>query len=125
MRHGITSPIERIGEFWRRWKVPELAIFGSFLRDDFGAESDIDFLVDACTGVIGQFEGLVAMEEELSELLNRKVDIGDRVDVEKSPNYLRRRSILSTAEPISGERSRVPAGDASGRPPRSRVCRRT
>ncbi|MGC8643790.1 MAG: nucleotidyltransferase family protein, partial [Isosphaeraceae bacterium] len=34
-KHGITLPMERIVEFCHRWKVRELAVFSSFLRDDF------------------------------------------------------------------------------------------
>jgi predicted nucleotidyltransferase len=43
-RHGITQPMEQFAEFCRRWKVGDLAGFGSFLRDDFGPDSDLDFL---------------------------------------------------------------------------------
>jgi predicted nucleotidyltransferase len=31
-----------IAEICRRWNIQELALFGSALRDDFGADSDID-----------------------------------------------------------------------------------
>ena len=44
-RHGITLPAGRIAELCREFDVVELSVFGSFLRDDFGQQSDIDFLV--------------------------------------------------------------------------------
>jgi uncharacterized protein len=103
-RHGITLPMEQIVEFCRRWKIRELAIFGSFLRDDFGDQSDIDFLIDPQTGVIWKFEDQMAMEEEMSKLLGRKAELVERASVEQSRNYIRRRHILSTAEPIYVER---------------------
>ena len=41
----IDLPKEKIGEFCRGWKITELALFGSVLRDDFRPDSDIDVLV--------------------------------------------------------------------------------
>jgi hypothetical protein len=34
-----------LADFCRRWKVSELALFGSALRDDFKPESNVDVLV--------------------------------------------------------------------------------
>ena len=42
---GITIPQEEIGRFCRKWRISELALFGSVLLDNFRAESDIDVLV--------------------------------------------------------------------------------
>jgi len=41
----LVVPIDRIAEFCRRWKITELALFGSVLRDDFRPDSDVDVLV--------------------------------------------------------------------------------
>jgi uncharacterized protein len=41
-----------------------------------------------------------AVRDEFEALLGRKVDVVEREAVEQSPNYIRRRHILSTAEPI-------------------------
>ena len=38
-------PNGRIADFAYRWKVIELAAFGSVLRDDFNSDSDVDVLV--------------------------------------------------------------------------------
>ena len=43
-RHGVTLPTEPVAEFCRRWRIRELAVFGSFLHDDFRPDSDLDFL---------------------------------------------------------------------------------
>jgi predicted nucleotidyltransferase len=40
------------------------------------------------------------MEEELQEILGRKVDLVERVAVERSENYIRRKSILSHLHPV-------------------------
>ncbi len=37
-------PLDKIAEICRTFDVVELSIFGSVLRDDFGPESDIDFM---------------------------------------------------------------------------------
>lgn len=36
---------EQLLQFCRRWKILELAVFGSVLRDDFSPQSDVDLLV--------------------------------------------------------------------------------
>ena len=86
----------RIAEFCRRNRICWLAVFGSALRDDFDAESDVDFLFELEPGVrIGYF-GIVRMERELSELVGRKADL--RFPDELSP-YFRKR-VLDEAEDI-------------------------
>jgi predicted nucleotidyltransferase len=43
---------------------------------------------------------LVRMQEELKGILGREVDLVERESVERSENYIRRRHILQTEEPI-------------------------
>jgi len=43
---------------------------------------------------------VVRIEEELQEILGRKVDLVERVAVERSENYIRRESILSHLLPV-------------------------
>ncbi len=70
----ISFPKERIAEFCRRHHIKKLAIFGSALRSDFRADSDIDVLVEF---ELDHIPGLAffAMADELSEILGRKVDL--------------------------------------------------
>lgn len=72
--HGIDIPNDRIAEFCLRHRIRRLSLFGSILRDDFRPQSDIDVLVefepDARTGF-----AFFGMQEELSEILGRKVDL--------------------------------------------------
>jgi len=89
---------DRMSDLCRRWKVAELAIFGSALRDDFGADSDIDILVSFNAGARWGLFDLVRMEEELAALLGRAVDLVPRRAVEQSENYIRRNSILKDSE---------------------------
>jgi predicted nucleotidyltransferase len=98
--HGIILPAERIADFCRRWKLRELAVFGSILRDDFSEQSDIDLLYDPRPGTSFTLDDLLAMDQELETMLGRKVDLVERGAVERSRNYLRRRHILASAETI-------------------------
>ena len=43
---GFEVPKDRIQAFCRKWRVKELAIFGSALREGFGSDSDVDVLVE-------------------------------------------------------------------------------
>ena len=93
-------PMDRLADFCRRWKIIRLELFGSALRDDFGPDSDLDFLAsfapDASWTLFDHFH----MENELVNLLGREVDVVDREVVEQSRNWLRRKEILSTARTI-------------------------
>jgi predicted nucleotidyltransferase len=66
---------EEIAEFCRRNRIRRLAFFGSVLRDDFTPNSDVDVLVEFEPGVRIGLIGLAGVENELSRLLGRKVDL--------------------------------------------------
>jgi predicted nucleotidyltransferase len=65
---------QKISDFCRRHHIRKLAVFGSALREDFGPDSDLDVLVEFKAG---HTPGLAffGMEQELCELLGRKVDL--------------------------------------------------
>ncbi len=79
-------------------------MFGSVIRDDFRAQSDIDLLVEFHPGEKRSLFDLVRMGEELEEILGRPVDLVERSALERSRNYLRRKSILESAQPLYEER---------------------
>ena len=93
---------EQMADFCRRWQINELALFGSALRYDFCAESDVDIMVTFAPGAEWGLLDHVNMELELSGLLGCRVDLLTRRAVELSPNWIRRREILNTAEVIYG-----------------------
>ena len=70
------------------------------LRDDFRPDSDVDVLVQFEPEAHHSLFDLVHMQEELKAVFGREVDLVDRRSVESSENYIRRRHILSTAEPV-------------------------
>ncbi len=88
---------EQIEAFCRKWKVKELAIFGSALRDDFGPDSDVDVLVDLQPGHGLTLFDWVDMIEELKAIFGRDVDLVSKKGLK---NPLRRREILRTAEVV-------------------------
>jgi predicted nucleotidyltransferase len=42
----VDTPIETIEAFCRHYHIHKLALFGSVLRENYGADSDIDILVE-------------------------------------------------------------------------------
>jgi hypothetical protein len=68
----IDQPV--LEAFCKRWKIIELSLFGSVLRDDFGPESDVDVLVEFHPGHVPGLE-FFAIQEELAAMLGRKVDL--------------------------------------------------
>ncbi|MCB0166631.1 MAG: nucleotidyltransferase domain-containing protein [Anaerolineae bacterium] len=81
-------------DFCQRHHIRKLSLFGSILRDDFGPDSDIDFLVEFEPSAIpGLFE-VAGIEIELSAMLGHKVDMRTLEDL--SPYF--RQDVLDTAE---------------------------
>ena len=95
MRKDIKMPKkEQLAEFSKQHHIRKLALFGSILRDDFGPDSDIDILVEFDPEHIPGFFDLMKMEEELSLLFGRTVDLRTPQDLSK---YFRD-EVLETAE---------------------------
>ena len=88
---------DRVAEFCRKWRVKELAIFGSALRDDFAPDSDVDVLVELQPDHgLGLYDW-VDMIDELSAIFGRKVDLVAKGGLR---NPFRRREILRSAEVV-------------------------
>jgi hypothetical protein len=102
-RLGVTEA--QLADFCRRWKITELAVFGSALRNDFRPDSDVDLLVQFAPDAEWGLMALARLERELEHLLRREVDVLTRGGVEASKNWIRREAILSTAQPIISRRA--------------------
>ena len=100
MNAHIDTPLEEITAFCKRRQIIELALFGSVLRDDFSPESDVDVLVQFDSQARHTLLDIAQMENELSRMLGREVDLIERTAVEQSRNYIRRKAILDSAETI-------------------------
>ena len=100
MSARIAFDQQKIAEFCQRWKITEFALFGSVLRDDFRPDSDVDVLVTFAPEADWSLFDHIDMQEELSGFIGRKVDLVSRRAIERSDNWIRRKAILNTAEPI-------------------------
>lgn len=91
---------ENIVSFCQQFKIKELALFGSILRDDFSVNSDVDFLITLSADNKLNWIYFQLMEEELKKMINRDIDIIFKDNLEKSANWIRKKEILTTAEVI-------------------------
>ncbi len=82
-RQRPNIPKGLIEEFCRKHHIRKLSIFGSYLREDFGPDSDIDFLVEFEPEHIPGLIRFAGMEIELSEMLGRKVDLRTAQDLSR------------------------------------------
>lgn len=97
---AIPLPLEKMAEFCRKWRLTELSVFGSILRDDFGPESDVDVLINYPPELPYTLFTWVDMAQELEHILKRKVDLHGRRGIERGRNPFRRKRILDSARVI-------------------------
>jgi predicted nucleotidyltransferase len=100
MNSRMTIPKDKIQVFCRQHYIHDLGLFGSVLRDDFRPDGDIDILVGFEQKHKPGLIELGTMEEELVHIFGQNVDLVERQAIEKSQNYIRRRHILKSVEPI-------------------------
>jgi len=85
---------ERLAEVCRKWRITELSLFGSALREDFGPDSDVDLLVEFEDGWTPSLGEDLAIRDELSALFSgRAIDLVER-RLLQNPFLLRR--VLTT-----------------------------
>ena len=93
----IEAQSPAIEAFCTRWWVRELALFGSAVRGELRPDSDLDVLISFDEDAPWSLWDLIAMQDELTELFGRKVDLVER---EALRNPYRRECILSTRKVI-------------------------
>jgi len=76
-----------------------MALFGSAVRGDFSADSDVDVLVTFAQDAGWDLYDLMDMQDELESIFGRKVDL---VEKDGLRNPFRRKSILEEARIIYG-----------------------
>lgn len=104
MSPHIELDMDRIRELCARWKITELALFGSVLRDDFTPDSDVDVLVTFAPSARVSLFDLSHIEDELAEVLGRRVHLVLKRGIERSANRIRRKAILKSSEVIYAAR---------------------
>jgi predicted nucleotidyltransferase len=89
----VSVAFTAITAFCHKWKVSELSLFGSSLRDDFRPDSDVDVLLELAPDHDLSLYDLVDMRDELQEMFGREVDLVLKGGLK---NPIRRHEILST-----------------------------
>jgi predicted nucleotidyltransferase len=87
-----------ITDFCHRWKISELALFGSALRDDFRPDSDLDILVSFAPDTDWSLLDHIQMQLELQRVFHREVDLISKRALERSTNWVRRNEIMNSAQ---------------------------
>lgn len=96
-QNGIRVDLSLVADIARRFGVAELSVFGSAIREDIRADSDVDVLVTFDpTANISLFD-LMDLEVELTEAFGRSVDL---VEAKSLTNPIRREAILASREPL-------------------------
>lgn len=95
----INVPKEQLVDYCRRNQIRTLSLFGSVLREDFRADSDIDVLVEFEAAAKPSLFDLIRIGEDLTALLGRKVDLVEKAGLR---NPFRRFEILRSQEVIFG-----------------------
>ncbi len=101
-RLGLSSQEAAI--FCQQWGITKMALFGSILRDDFRADSDIDLLITFAPNARQGLLTLAKIKHELESRLQRPVDLIPEASIQMSDNWIRQRDILSTAQTIYEQR---------------------
>jgi predicted nucleotidyltransferase len=78
---GIEFDEERLGECCRRRGIIRMSLFGSFLGDSFGPQSDIDFLVEFDPSRRVILFDVGGMTADLRDMLGREVDLPTPTDL--------------------------------------------
>ena len=96
----LSIPRKELTAFCKRWKVTELSLFGSAVRNDFSPDSDIDVLISfSSQSEWGLFDH-IQMKQELKTIFGRDVDLITQKALEQSHNELLRAEILQSAQVI-------------------------
>lgn len=93
----IDLPAEKIAEFCSKWKVAELSLFGSVLRDNYRSDSDVDVLIEFKPDAEWSLYEWVDMIEELKAIFGREIDL---VSKQGLRNPIRRHAILASREVV-------------------------
>jgi len=110
---SIDIPVERIAEICRRYGVKELSVFGSAVRRELRADSDVDLLVDfepeARIGLV-KFANL---NRELEEILGRRGDLVTKSGLKPRvrPEVLREARVVYSAT-LGRQMAAILAGDS-------------
>jgi hypothetical protein len=73
--NGLDVADEQVAAYCRKNRIKELSVFGSVLRSDFRADSDIDLLIEFMPEARVGLIAFSRMQRELSAIIGRPVDL--------------------------------------------------
>ena len=106
---AITNPINKpwearlgasrdaLSNFCQRWGISEFAFFGSVLREDFNADSDVDVLIRLDHSKPHKPWDWIDIIDQLEQMFGRKVDL---VSADRLDNPFFRRVVLAEREVV-------------------------
>ena len=94
---NVAVDVRLVEQFCQRWKVIELALFGSVLTEHFKVDSDVDVLVTFAADATWSLLDWADMRDELATVFGRDIDL---VEKDGLQNPFRRKAILSSAEVV-------------------------
>ena len=94
-KNGISLSYSDIDDICSKYKIIELGVFGSSIREDFSESSDIDLLVTFKADAQVSLFDIMDLENELKKKLNRDIDVVEKAALR---NPYRRKNILDTSE---------------------------
>ena len=95
---GVKASV--IADFCHRWKIQQLAVFGSAAGGVLRPDSDIDLLVTFAPDADWTMFDHYRMENELTELFARDVDLVNIRALEENPNPIYHQQILNSAKVV-------------------------
>jgi len=91
----VTVPREALAAVCERWAISRVRLYGSVVRDDFAADSDIDVLVDTPADEQLGLRFFDLQEEVAALFAGREVDV---VDAGRINKYLQERILAGAVE---------------------------
>ena len=101
---AINPELPALRDFCEKWRVKELAVFGSYARGDFRDDSDIDLVIDHQEDAEWDLSDGAEMRRELSRILGKEVDLLTRYALDHTSNWLFRKIVLSSMETVYAAR---------------------
>ena len=91
MLKSLSEAREAVRQYCIEHGISNLSMFGSFLRNDFNSESDIDLLIEFNTGIEINLFDFLEIKHELEDIFGRPVDLVEPLSL---INPFRRKKIL-------------------------------
>lgn len=86
MTAQVHLPLDQIADFCERWRIKEMAVFGSALAGTARPDSDVDLLVVFHDDAEWDLFDYVRAESELRLILGRDVDLVEKQNI-KNPFF--------------------------------------